>query len=75
MNKDSERQARYDAKATVRIGLKLNRKTDVDIIRKLNDVPNIQGYIKTLIRRDLEENIETEIREKSCSPGRDGYTK
>lgn len=63
MNKDSERQARYDAKATVRIGLKLNRKTDVDIIRKLNDVPNIQGYIKALIRSDLEAKEETEPKE------------
>lgn len=33
--------------------LKLNRETDADIIRKLEEVDNIQGYIKKLIRADL----------------------
>lgn len=55
MNKASERQARYDEKATRRFGLKLNLGTDADIIQKLEQVDSIQGYIKELIRRDLEE--------------------
>lgn len=48
------RQAKYDAKATRRVGLKLNIKTDADILAKLDEVDNVQGYIKELIRADLE---------------------
>ena len=35
------------------IHLKLNRATDADVIAKLESEPNIQGYIKELIRADL----------------------
>ena len=35
------------------IHLKLNKETDADIIQKLEEVENIQGYIKKLIRADL----------------------
>lgn len=35
------------------IHLKLNRETDSDIIEKLEQSKNIQGYIKELIRADL----------------------
>ena len=34
------------------VQLKLNRKTDEDIIDRLEAVGNIQGYIKKLIRAD-----------------------
>lgn len=34
------------------VQLKLNRKTDEDIIDRLESVGNIQGYIKELIRAD-----------------------
>lgn len=33
--------------------LKLNKETDADIIQKLDEVDNIQGYIKSLIRADM----------------------
>lgn len=46
-------QEQYDAKATKQIRLKLNLKTDADIIGKLHECGNMQGYIKELIRRDL----------------------
>lgn len=36
------------------IHLKLNKDTDSDIISRLEDVENIQGYIKKLIRADKE---------------------
>ena len=55
MNRASERQARYDAKSCRRYGLKLNLKTDADIIAKLESVESIQGYIKELIRNDIEK--------------------
>lgn len=46
-------QARYDAANTKQFHLKLNRNTDWDVIEKLDNVPNMQGYIKQLIRADL----------------------
>ncbi len=55
MNKASERQARYDAKNARRYALKLNLTTDADIIAKLETVDSIQGYIKELIRNDVEK--------------------
>lgn len=45
--------ARYDAANCRTYGLKLNLKTDADIIEKLASVPSMQGYIKQLIRDDL----------------------
>ena len=38
--------AKYDADNTVRITLKLNKKTDADIIQKLESEPNKNAYIK-----------------------------
>lgn len=46
-------QARYDAKNRIQFCLNLNRKTDADILEKLDKVENRQGYIKRLIREDL----------------------
>ena len=50
-------QAKYDAANTTRVGLKLNNRTDADIIRKLQQEKlgaGIQPYIKGLIRNDLK---------------------
>ena len=44
---------RYDAKTAARISLKLNKGTDADILRRLDEVPSKQGYIKELIRADI----------------------
>lgn len=46
-------QSRYDAANTVQIKMKLNRRTDADIIEKLDGAPSKQGYIKQLIREDI----------------------
>lgn len=46
-------QAKYDATNTTRIALKLNNKTDADIIARLDAVKSKQGYIKKLIRDDI----------------------
>lgn len=43
----------YDRENTTRINLKLNNRTDTDIIEKLRSVESIQGYIKQLIRKDM----------------------
>lgn len=51
----AEQKARYDAAHTRQIRLKLNLKTDKDILDKLDEVGNKQGYIKELIRKDMED--------------------
>lgn len=35
--------------------MKLNTKTDADILARLAQEPNKQGYIKRLIRADIEK--------------------
>ena len=47
-------QSKYDEKATVQVKMKLNKTTDKDILDKLDSVPNKQGFIKELIRADLD---------------------
>ena len=44
---------RYDRENTIRIALKLNKKTDAEIIAHLERQTNKQGYIKSLIRADM----------------------
>ena len=48
-------QAKYDKENTIQITLKLNKKTDKDIIDWLYDEANKQGYIKSLIRADIDK--------------------
>lgn len=54
---EAQRRAKdkYDAANTMQVKLKLNTKTDADIIAKLESVGNKQGYIKELIRNDLNK--------------------
>lgn len=46
-------QMRYDKEKTKHYGMKLNMKTDADIITMLDAQPSFQGYIKALIRADI----------------------
>ena len=48
--------AKYDKEHCRKILLKLNKKHDADILKKLDEVGNKQGYIKSLIRADLGIN-------------------
>lgn len=48
-------QERYDRANTKQITLKLNVKTDADILEHLNAAGNKQGYIKQLIRADIKK--------------------
>ena len=54
---DAKRRAiqKYDSANTKQIHLKLNIKTDADIIECLSGKDSIQGYIKDLIRADIEK--------------------
>lgn len=49
---------KYDAANTRQIMLKLNKGTDKDILEKLDNVENRQGYIKNLIREDIRKDGE-----------------
>lgn len=49
-------QAKYDAANTVSFRFKLNKKTDADILARLEEIrqdESMQGYIKRLIRQDM----------------------
>ena len=48
--------AKYDKANTVQFRMKLNLKTDKDILDRLASVPNKQGYIKALIREDMAKD-------------------
>lgn len=45
---------RYDARTARFFSLKLNKNTDAALIEKLESVDSVQGYIKDLIRKDIE---------------------
>lgn len=46
---------KYDKENTKSVLLKLNLKTDKDIIEHLNSVGSKMGYIKSLIRNDIKK--------------------
>ena len=46
-------QTKYKKEKTKQVALQLNLNTDLDILQKLDEVPNKQGYIKSLIRADI----------------------
>ncbi len=60
MASDAKRKTNmeYDRKNTKMVGMKLNRNTDADILAYLEQQPNIQGYLKQLIRQDIKKAVE-----------------
>lgn len=46
---------KFNKANTRMVSLRLNYKTDADIIEKLDSVESKMGYIKSLIRKDLKE--------------------
>lgn len=47
---------KWQAKNVKRYGFAFMRKTDAEIIAKLDSVPNKASYIRELIRRDIENS-------------------
>jgi hypothetical protein len=45
---------KYNKANTKVVSLRLNYKTDADIIKKLDEVESKMGYIKELIRKDIQ---------------------
>ena len=76
-NKATIRQAKYDSTHCRTYGLKLNCRTDADIIEKLSTVPSMQGYIKHLIRNDIAGLCDTAremLQEKADELGKNPCT-
>lgn len=49
-------QERYDRENTVFVGLKLNKKTDADIIALLEKSDNKQGMIKNILKNFIKNS-------------------
>lgn len=47
--------AKYNAANMVQLKINLNQKTDADVIKYLETVESKAGYIKSLIRADMEK--------------------
>lgn len=45
---------KYNKINTIQVSLKLNKKTDADVIARLNEMESKRGYIIDLIREDIE---------------------
>lgn len=43
----------FDKENTVKLTIKLNKRTDADIIQHLQEIVNKQGYLKQLIRTGI----------------------
>ena len=54
MDRKETPQERYNRKNTKLLQIRLNKNTDADIMAKLEQVESKAGYIKALIRADLE---------------------
>ena len=61
--KRSVSQMRYDKQSSKHYGMKLNLKTDADIIAILDEEPSFQTYVKRLIRADIAARQAAEEKE------------
>ena len=48
-------QRKYDAANCKVYTMKFNRRTDADVIARLDSVPSRQGYLRQLVRKDLAD--------------------
>ena len=55
MEKRETPQDRYNTAHTASLTIRLMKNTEQDIIQKLDSVPNKAGYIKALIRADIQK--------------------
>ena len=55
MNNKSIASNKYNKENTKQILIRLNKNTDADIIARLDSVDSKQGYIKELIRDNIEK--------------------
>jgi len=80
MKKSTEAQLKasrkYDQNNTKLIQLKLNKKTDADILEFLDGLDNRQGFIKELIRKHMKGTEAVPVIEKKIIDGEflEGHT-
>jgi len=60
-------QAKYDKEHRRNYGFRLHNDLDKDIIDKLASVPSMQGYIKQLIRADINGTVSVPFSRTSLS--------
>ena len=60
MNKNSEKSNRYKKNNTKQYNVVLNLRTDKAMIEHMDRQPNKQGYVKSLIKSDMMQNMRTE---------------
>lgn len=48
-------QMRYASKTIRRYSFGLNRNTEADMIDHMDSIDNTQGYLKSLIRKDMQK--------------------
>ena len=58
----TEYMANYEKENLRQIRLKINRKTEPELLEWIEKQDNIQGYIKKLILEDMEKGKENEDR-------------
>lgn len=58
--KATVQKAKFDKENCRRLQLKLNIRTDADILAQLEKQPSMQGYIRSLIRADIATQAEKE---------------
>lgn len=54
--RQNDARDRYDKENTKQVKFKFNLRTDADILEHLYAQPNMQGYIKRIIREDIARN-------------------
>ena len=57
-SKTAEYLAAYEKENIRQIRMKINRKTEPELLEWIEEQENIQGYIKRLIREDMEKEKE-----------------
>ena len=62
-------QAKYDQANTKKVLFKFNLNTDKDILERLEKVGNKQGYVKRLIREDIEREMEEDATRNATEEG------
>lgn len=70
--KSSVQKYEYDSVNSVRVTIKLNRRTDAPILARLEKAPTMSGYIRSLILADIRKNMPELLATKPYSPAADG---
>ena len=60
MNKNTEKSNRYKKNNTKQYNVVLNLRTDKALIEHMDKQTNKQGYVKSLIKSDMMQNMRTE---------------